>query len=81
MILFLIYFHLRIIINKYKDLVYQYEKENRRVNIKIQRQFVLLDFYSETDEGKPRYMILIEDLSFRFNDVQFISKYGISLSL
>jgi hypothetical protein len=41
----------------------------------------LLDFYSETDEGKPRYMILIEDLSFRFNDVQFISKYAISLSL
>lgn len=56
----------RIIINKYKDLIYQYEKEQGRTNIKMQRQFGLVDFYSETQDGKPRYIILIDDLSFRF---------------
>ena len=59
----------RIIIYRYKDLVYQYEKEQRRVNVKMQRQYGLVDFYSETQEGKPRYIILIDDLSYRFDDV------------
>ncbi|MBZ9624411.1 DEAD/DEAH box helicase [Clostridium sp. FP2] len=58
----------RIIINKYEDLIYQYEKEQGRTNIKMQRQFGLVDFYSETQDGKPRYIILIDDLSFRFDD-------------
>jgi len=59
----------RAIINKYEELIYQYEKDHGRVNIKMQRQFGLVDFYSETQEGKPRYIILIDDLSYRFDDV------------
>ena len=59
----------RIIIRGYGDLVYQYEKDQGRVNIKMQRQFGLVDFYSETAEGKPRYIILIDELSFRFSAV------------
>lgn len=58
----------RLMVKEYKELVDKYENDNRRCNFNVQKQFGLVDFYSEDSNGEPRYILLIDDLAFMLNE-------------
>lgn len=58
----------RLILKDYKDIIKEYEIRNSRANLSIQKQFGLVDLYSEESNGTARYAILIDDLSFKLNE-------------
>lgn len=60
-------FYKRIIVKEYKEMVYNYEAKMGRSNFDTQKQFGLVDFYSENSDGTPRYIILIDELGFKLN--------------
>ena len=58
----------RPMIKDYKNVIKEYEISNCRGNLSIQKQFGLVDLYSEESNGAARYVILIDDLAFKLNE-------------
>jgi superfamily II DNA or RNA helicase len=51
---------IREITNDWKEIIFTYERNAGRINVRKLKSYGLVDFYSEEFSGEPRYIILVE---------------------